>query len=81
MAGLVPAIHDFVSMKMKEVVDARNKSAHDVEREAPLSLRLILRSRAERGVSKDVAAPVPQPPMVRDARLCRAPHHEGYVAS
>jgi len=38
--------------------------------------RLILRSDAKHRVSKDEAAPVPQSPMVRDARLCRAPHHE-----
>ena len=57
-----PAIHVF-GAAIKVDVDARNECGHDVEREAPLSLRLILRSRAERGVSKDAAATVPQPPI------------------
>jgi len=38
MAGLVPAIHDFVSSRVRqENVDARDKRGHDSEDRGPIS--------------------------------------------
>ena len=79
MRGLVPRIHAFPYRTKKPWMPAIHAGMM-AEREAPLSLRLILRSIAIsaftrvldalwRGVSKDAAAPVPQRTMVRDARL------------
>jgi hypothetical protein len=40
MAGLVPAIHVFVSLQRKQDVDARHKAGHDEGSDTPHSIFL-----------------------------------------
>ena len=47
MAGLVPAIHVFLS-SMKEDVDARHKAGHDVEKVIVIPRQSEIRTQSER---------------------------------